>query len=305
MIRYREGLWLPAFFCALILFTSCGSVPREAGYDLRGAAPETGRVVRSVLRFQLTEGNILITVGDQSVQGAVEMNGLQVTEDEVLAGEGLSRVRLRYLRDTLDIRRVFDREVERDSERGPLHGRTVMGRKSGEQWAFRLANGRPDADQSAALVELAGNYAPALYPSRRLRIGESWEVGAASMKRWLGHDLIRSDGRGRLTFRGLAEFGGERCAVIDATIDAVGQLEDPDGNLLELRIGMEGTIYRSLESHLDLTGTMEGLMVLEGELEQDGAAIAVKVTGPIKVTATDRLRPAGSAISAAAANIPE
>jgi pimeloyl-ACP methyl ester carboxylesterase len=257
-----------------------------------------------VLRFQLTEGNILITIGDQAVQGGVEMDGLQVTEDEVLPAEGLSRVRLRYLRDTLDIRRVFDREIERDSERGPLHGRTVIGHKTGEQWAFRLASGRPDADQSAALVELAGNYAPVLYPSRRMRIGESWEVGATSMKRWLGHDLIRSDGRARLTFRGLAEFSGERCAVIDATIDAVGQLEDPDGNLLELRIGLEGTIYRSLESHLDLTGTMEGLMVLEGELEQDGTAVAVKVIGPIKVTATDRLRPAGSATSAAAAKSP-
>jgi hypothetical protein len=257
-------------------------------------------VVHSELRFQLAEGNILITVGDQSVQGQVEMAGLQVKEDEVLSAGTVPHVEVRYLRDTLDIRRVFGSETERDSERGPLHGCTVIGQKAGSNWAFQLAKGRPDDDQSAALMELAGNYAPAIYPARRLRIGESWEVDAVAVRRWLGHDLIRSEGKARLTFRGLGEFSGERCAVIDASIDAVGQLEDPDGNLLELGIGLEGTIHRSLESHLDLAGTMEGLMVLEGELEQDGVVVVVKVTGPMKVTSIDRLGPADSTVSAAA-----
>ncbi len=300
MIRCGEGRGPIVFLCALIFVVGCGSLPRaRKGYDLRGSAPSAGRVVHSELRFQLAEGNILITVGDQSVQGQVEMAGLQVKEDEVLSAGTVPHVEVRYLRDTLDIRRVFGSETERDSERGPLHGCTVIGQKAGSNWAFQLAKGRPDDDQSAALMELAGNYAPAIYPARRLRIGESWEVDAVAVRRWLGHDLIRSEGKARLTFRGLGEFSGERCAVIDASIDAVGQLEDPDGNLLELGIGLEGTIHRSLESHLDLAGTMEGLMVLEGELEQDGMVVVVKVTGPMKVTSIDRLGPADSTVSAA------
>ena len=306
MIRCREGRGPIVFLCALIFVVGCGSLPRTGkGYDLRGSTPPAGRVVHSELRFQLAEGNILITVGDQSVQGQVDMAGLQVKEDEVLLGGTVPRVEVRYLRDTLDIRRVFGGETEQDSERGPLHGCTVIGQKAGSNWAFQLAKGRPDADQSAALMELAGNYAPAIYPDRRLRIGESWEVDAAAVRRWLGHDLIRSEGKARLTFRGLVEFAGERCAVIGASIDAIGQLEDPDGNLLELGIGLEGTIHRSLESHLDLAGTMEGLMVLEGELEQDGVAVVVKVTGPMKVTSIDRLGPVSATVRAAAIQSPK
>jgi len=301
MIRCREAFGLVVFFCALGFVVGCGSLSRPVGgYDLRGSVPSVGRVVHSELRFQLAEGNILITVGDQSIQGQVEMAGLQVKEDEVLLGGTVPRVEVRYLRDTLDIRRIFGGETERDSEHGPLHGCTVIGQKTGNDWAFQLAKGRPDADQSAALMELGGDYAPAIYPDRRLRIGESWEVDAAAMRRWLGHDLIRSEGRARLTFRGLGKFSGERCAVIDVIIDVVGELEDPDGNLLELGIGLEGTIHRSLESHLDLAGTMEGLMILEGELEQNGVIAVVKVTGPMKVTSIDRLGSVGAAVSAAA-----
>ena len=305
MVRCWKGYCPVLFLFALIFSIGCGSLPRAgSGYFLRGSAPSVGRVVHSELRFQLAEGNILITVGDQSVQGRVEMAGLQVTEDEVLSVGTLPRVEVRYLRDTLDIRRMFGGETERDNEYGPLHGCTVIGQKAGSNWAFQLAKGKPDVDQSIALTELASNYAPALYPTRQLHIGESWEVGAAAVKRWLGHDLIRTEGTARLTFRGLSIFDGEQCAVIDASIDAVGQLEDPDGNMLELSIGLEGTIYRSLESYLDLAGTMEGLMVLEGELEQDGVGVAVKVTGPMKVKSIGRLGSVSPAVRASAIKSP-
>lgn len=305
IVRYWKGRRPVVFLCALTFTIGCGSLPRAGrGYDMRGSTPSVGRVVHSELRFQLAEGNILITVGDQSVQGRVEMAGLQVTEDEVLSAGTLPRVEVRYLRDTLDIRRKFGSETERDNEYGPLHGRTVIGQKAGSNWAFHLAKGKPDADQLVALTELASNYAPALYPARRLRIGESWEVDASAVRRWLGHDLIRSDGKARLTFRGLSKFDGERCAVIDASIDAVGQLEDPDGNMLELSIGLEGTIHRSLESHLDLAVTMEGLMVLEGELNEDGVEVAVKVTGPMKVTSIDHLGSVSPTVRAAAIKSP-
>ena len=70
MIRCREGRGSVVFLCALMFVVGCGSLPRAVKrYDLRGSAPSAGRVVRSELRFQLAEGNILITVGDQSVQG--------------------------------------------------------------------------------------------------------------------------------------------------------------------------------------------------------------------------------------------
>ena len=277
------------------LMAGCASAPRVSGWDLRGPAMETGRVVRSELHFKLAEGNILITVGDQVVQGAVAMDGRQVTEDEVLAAGDLARVRVRYLRDSLDVRRVFGETEEVDRERGPLDGCTVLGRRWDGAWAFRLEDGAPDADQAAALNELGTDYAPALYPARRLRVGDSWEVDAAQMKRWMGHDLIRSEGKARLTLRGLRVFRGERCAVIDVKIDAAGELADPDGNMLELQLGLEGIIHRSLKSHLDVAGEMSGLMVLEGELEHDGVPVHVKVTGPMTVKGATRPQPAGVA----------
>ena len=108
MARCWKGCCPVLFLFALIFSIGCGSLPRAgSGYFLRGSAPSVGRVVHSELRFQLAEGNILITVGDQSVQGRVEMAGLQVTEDEVLSIGTLPRVEVRYLRDTLDIRRMF------------------------------------------------------------------------------------------------------------------------------------------------------------------------------------------------------
>ena len=70
--------------------------------------------------------------------------------------------------------------------------------------------------------------------------------------------------------------------------------------MLELCLGVEGSIHRSLERHLDLAGKMEGLMILEGELEQNGVIAVVKVTGPMKVTSIDRLGSVGAAVSAAA-----
>ena len=57
--------------------TGCGSVSavrKTPTYNLHGNPQMSGAVVRSELRFKLSEGNILITVGDRTIQGQMDMS---------------------------------------------------------------------------------------------------------------------------------------------------------------------------------------------------------------------------------------
>ena len=280
---------------ASFLITGCGSVSavhKAPTYNLHGKPQMSGAVVRSELRFKLSEGNILITVGDRTIQGQMDMSGLQVTEDEVMAfaEERPAVVKVRYVTDQMETRQAIGDKVSEGSERGPLHGRTVIGEMVSDHWRFKMAQGNPTRLQTQALRELAGDFGAEFYPARPLSVGESWEVPAQAVKRWLGHDLIRSEGTAVLTLEKITEHEGERCAKVLMEISAGGSMLDPDGNELEITIGVDGYIYRSLETYVDLAGEMEGLMILEGEVKQDGSLIGIKVTGPIRVSGSNKLK---------------
>lgn len=288
---------------AIAFFTGCTSLPQPQetqGHDLRGPVRAMGSVVRSEMSFQFPEGNILITVGDQTVQGRMEMRGQQVLENEVLraAGPQMGKVKVRYAEDTLDIARIFCGKKSSELEKGPLHGRTVVGDQSAGAWRFHLAEGKPSRDQTIALEELAGGFGADIYPARPVRVGESWPVDPASVKRWLGHDLLRSTGKAQMTLREITTHAGERCARLELEIDVAGTLKDALGNELEISMGLQGTLYRSLETHTDLSGQMSGLMILEGTVTDDGTPVGVKITGPITVEGRDRLQPAARAAQA-------
>lgn len=285
----RRGMALVLLFYLSIFFQGCAG-PGVNGHDLRGGVGPAGSVVRSEFRFAMAEGNILITIGDRAIQGRMEMDGLQVKEEEVmaLAEAQPARVKLRFVTDQMDTRQAINGAMNSDSERGPLSGRTLIGNRAADRWSFQLDRGIATPTQVQAMRELELGFGQGFYPKEPVALGESWELPATAVKQWLGHELIRSQGTARFTLESVTERGGERCAKVAVEINAGGRLNDPDGNELELSMGLEGHIYRSLESHVDMAGELTGLMVLEGEVRRDGTVIGLKVTGPVKVTGSSR-----------------
>ncbi len=282
---------------AAALLQACATAPPQTTtYDLRGPVRTAGSVMRSEMRFGFPEGNVLITFGDQTVQGRMEMRGRQVLEHELVSTDGVQprRVKLHYAEDTLAITRVFGGKEDVETEKGPLHGLTVVGDKSAARWQFHLAEGKPSKEQSLALDELAGGFEDELWPARAVRVGESWTVDAAAAKRWLGHDLLRSTGQAKLTLRDITQHGGERCARLELHIDARGAIKDPAGNQMEISMVLEGTLYRSLATHAMVSGQLGGLMILEGSVMEEGTPVAVKISGPVTVDGRDRLQPGPS-----------
>ncbi|HEY0137973.1 MAG TPA: hypothetical protein VGB85_28000 [Nannocystis sp.] len=65
---------------------------------------------------------------------------------------------------------------------------------------------------------------------------------------------------------------------------------DDDNREMEVSMGIQGTLRRSLDRAVDLDGVSQGAMKLAGEVVQDGVAVTMSVTGRYTARITGTLR---------------
>jgi hypothetical protein len=271
--------------------------PAPAGtaetYNLRGA-PVKGATRRTELDLTTTDAQMTIKAGATTLSGVMTLKVQNTYDLEILeAGDGQVRKgRLNHVleKSAMSMRMTLPDgtvETENADENGPLHGRAETIEHTGGQWVRTLEGAAATPQQARLLRDPPID--DAMYPTA-LKVGESWTQTGPELRRWLGGDFTSTSGEIKNTLLSVDVQQGEKVAVIESVGEIRGTMLDDDNREMEISMGIQGTVRRSLDRAVDLDGTSQGAMKLSGEVVQDGVAVTMSVTGRYTARITGTLR---------------
>lgn len=242
----------------------------------------------------MTDAQVTFKAGDLSFTGVTTLHVQSSDDLEILeAGDGQVRKgRLNHVLDkfAMSMRMTMpDGTVETESrdENGPLHGRAEAVEHTAGQWT-RMLEGASATPQQARLLREPPIH-DAMYPTA-VKVGESWTQTGPELRRWLGGDFTSTGGEVKNTLLSVEVQQGEKIAVIESVGEIRGTMLDDESHEMEMSMGVQGTVRRSLDRAVDLEGTSQGAMKLSGEVVQEGMAVTMSVTGRYTARVTGTLR---------------
>ncbi|MBK8259830.1 MAG: hypothetical protein IPK80_00610 [Nannocystis sp.] len=273
--------------------TKTSGAPEADTYNLRGA-PVKGATRREEFDLTMADAQVTIKTGPLSfsgtqtlrVQGTDDLEILEASDGEVRKG------RLNHVLDksVMNMRMTMpDGTVEtmNEEENGPLHGRAETIEYVSGQWSRRI-EGPAATEQQARLLKDPPIY-DTMYPIA-VKVGESWTQTGPELRRWLGGDFTSASGEVKNTLLSVEVQQGEKVAVIESIGEIRGTTLDEENHPIEVSMGVQGTVRRSLDRAVDLDGTWQGAMTMSGEIVQDGLAVTMSVTGRYTARMTGSLR---------------
>ena len=267
--------------------------PAADTYNLRGA-PVKGATRRAELDLTMADAQVTFKAGPLSFSGTQTLR-VQSTDDLEILEASDGQVRKGRLNHVLDKSVVNMRmtmpdgtvETTNDDTNGPLHGRAETIEHLSGQWT-RTIEGAAATQQQARLLKDPPIY-DAMYPTA-VKVGESWTQTGPELRRWLGGDFTSAGGEVKNTLLSVEVQQGEKVAVIESIGEIRGTMLDEDNRPMQVSMGIQGTVRRSLDRAVDLDGTSQGAMTISGELVQDGLSMTMSVTGRYSMRVTGSLR---------------
>jgi hypothetical protein len=226
--------------------------------------------------------------GPGAFQGAISLDHWETSSIELVdVNDGLvSKVRISVEQDRLQTSLHIHGMQHQETERGPLEGRTVIGTRGWDNWQFELETGTADADIREALSTLAQTFSfdpQLMYPEGRFAPGQKWELDPDTLGPMMGGPIRGPSGYGSMHFVRTVRYAGEVSAEILVAASVRGTI-DFGGDAVTVETDLEGTIYRSLESHIDLNSNLSGTMRIRGSTTVEGMPMTISVNGPVTVT---------------------
>jgi len=266
---------------ALLLCTAAFArppLPETKGHDLRGPALKKGLVLTIKTTTSLKDSEVELTGPDGSVTKTKTSNS-QTTEYkcEVLAVEGraVTKQRVTFIKMKSSIS-VDGKEMDVPipAEETPYLCEKVKG-----EWKVK-----PEKGEAGETVKtMAGAVPPwttedELYPARRVKVGESWEVGAKALQAAFGESARMTDVTGKMKgkLRAVEKYQGELCAIVEFDARIKGKVKTA-GQTAALASTSKLTVYRSLASGITLKSISNGDMA-----SSFGGPAAIKVKGKEK-----------------------
>jgi len=181
----------------------------------------------------------------------LETENGKIKEVEVSDAGGVMRARLNE-----------NGKVKNETVENPVAGKVVTGVRSGRSWRWQEKNGGSLSYDARKFLDImmdlmAGN-SRELMPEKPVMAGHSWELKGSELESMInnlqaGNDRFFSqlqeeaDLTMSLTFKGIQQLYGERCAHIAIAINGKGDVEG-----IPLTARGSGVFVRSLESGLVL-----------------------------------------------------
>ncbi len=271
------------------LFTGCGG---QNGYTLAGENLSKGDIVRQEMKMTVTNGEVIYAIpGQEEIKGVFEMEIAQLIENEVLEtdGNGMTKVKVNILRWTNEFSMDLAGEENKETERDPLDGKTILGRKESGLWKFSLQSGQPSTEEADALEEFGRVYSMNDwgYPSHQVAVGESFDLPESMIMKMMGPDTTDASGSGSSTLQEVVSYKNKQHALIMGAMKMKG-LDTESG--LNMEMSFQGQHYRDLEDFLDVDAVYKGQMKMSGEQVEEGIKMSMIMRGPITVTATQSIR---------------
>ena len=293
--------------------TTVESPVAEAGragprlYRLTGQPLSKGSKLHEVGGMTMDLSGQIISAG-RVMPATMAAKNEETSSREILDADDLgpTRIRITYVSQRNSTRMKVDgHDAADETTPGPLHGRTVLAERADGRWRLRL-EGPPATPEQQRKLDAMYLGTDEAYPAREVEVGHSWEIEGPALRRLLNEQKASSlTGRVRVKFERVTHHAGEECAEVSFAGDVAGTETNQQGDAVQFRMGLHGTVFRSLRNHSDLSTEYAGTMDMEGEGVRTSknwysgtkrAKSSVKLGGPIKVSQTVTLVPPGGQV---------
>jgi len=241
-------------------------VPAPKGYDLRGPALDKGLKLTIKRSSTMKDGDMEVDAPTGKLSFKVSSSETTEKEVELVAAEGRQPTRLstRFVKGEQKATYTGQGAPPEVKQANPLVGQTVRSvlekdAKGKRAWKHELAKGEL-SDEQRPYFDRFGAWSPedGFFPARKVRVGETWEIGANDLKTFPGGGAkmkgFSAKGQGKL--RAVERYGGEMCAVVEITLTVKGTQQN-GGLALSIESTSKMTVYRSLRRGINLKTTGE------------------------------------------------
>lgn len=251
------------FFFSLM---SCG--PK---YMLNGTPSMEYTVSVDKSEFAMNDGVVKLNMGGMELSG--NMKSVQKSEERYEKVSEDTLIHTIILDSTLQSMSIMGQD-EVQNESNPLAGIPLVMVKEDGGWVYLDKEDLTQEQRIAfeALDEFSKEANDELYPKEPVKVGDSWESSPEMVAAALGGGP-GEDGSMTMELKEVKEYKGQTCAVIGFSL-VYNMTEDGS----ELKMVLEGELYRSLELYEDLEFSASGEM--SGSLEEGGM---ITLKGPLTV----------------------
>jgi hypothetical protein len=286
----NRALW--AVGLGLLMAAGAAARPAEE-YDLRGPAPVKGQVYHSKSTFRVKNADVTVSAGGNTLKLKQTMTVTSEEEERVLAvdGRNVTRSQARVIKDRVATVTDFAGQKEKHEETGELEGQVIVSTRIGDgTWKHSLVDEKPSEKQKKELDKRLGpENDDELFPEGKVKVGHTWEVDAAGMKKFFGNTFTDVKGKLKQRFVKVEDVGGEACAVVETTGPVTAVMKEEDGDL-KVAMTLKATGWRSVKTGVEVKGKFEGTIKLSGKQKVDGTPADVTIEGPISGDGTTVLK---------------
>jgi hypothetical protein len=266
-------------------------------YDLRGPAPQKDQVYQSKMMLKIKDADTTLKVMGQTLNLKMSMVMTDEEEQKVLAVEGrnVTKCQTKIIKERA--------EVTADIGGGPmveptaLEGEIIISTRKVDKdgkvtWEHTLLDNKPTEKQKKELEHRIGmENDDELYPAEKVKVGHEWTVKASALTKLFGNSFTDIQGELKQKFVKIEQIDGADCAVIDSTGTVKGKMKDEEGvPALNVEMDLKVRSWRDLKTGVEVKGTFEGRMKLNGKQKIDDTAVDISLSGPISGESTAKLK---------------
>lgn len=259
--------------------------PASAGVTFGPVHAQPGQSVRLVTHSETTGGTLERTRDDQTARGSIT-----ITRDRDLVwtfrdptADGTKRGMVRVAKLTTSSNISIAGKVEKSTDDSPLTGQMfAMSKPVTGEWKFELDGSVPYTRVQNEIDELKIYLQRNWFPTRELKVGDSWEFDPAWVKLIIEKDLAKAQTIGTMKLQQVRRGENRQIAIIDVSIRSTGANFQADGSESSAAIELAGQVVVNLDTMLDESLELKGTLTTRSS--KPGAATQMKL--PIRLSAT-------------------
>jgi hypothetical protein len=247
----------------------------------------SGRTRHTEVTFDIEDAQLTVKAGPITIAGTMTVRTQNTENLEIHdVRDGLVRQgRLVHVLDkTTTTTRTSvpgsDDKVENEEEFGELHGRAELIEFSAGKWTRKLVGAAPSAELARDLEDPPVD--DIFYPTA-IKLGESWTVTGADLRRWMGSDFNVTRGELKSTLVAVEALPEETIAELEVGGEIGGTVPDEEFGELDFTMTLKGKERRSLERAMEIETSVSGSIQFSGSYVEDGLTVSFSMSGPLTV----------------------
>ncbi|BCU76575.1 hypothetical protein [Luteolibacter sp. LG18] len=239
--------------------------------------PKTGAKFTTSRTMAVKEGSVKISAGGQNMDGTMNLSDSE-TEDVEIAAPDKIKVTV-TAGEKVQAMKLNGQELPNEPVPPQLLKAPVTFTKAAGKWTGALDTGTPTDVQKAEIAKRERKFTQAanaaMYGTAPRKVGETWSVDAARISFAEGTNDVK--GSVTLTFKGIEDHGGRKCARLEGPMEFSGKT-DADKGGQDLTMKGDIVVLRAIDEMVDLQTTFKGRMEMKGTIPGGSMAMEGSVS---------------------------